>query len=483
MDTQAINVNKKSFTTNSIFLLFGQYANKAFVFVFFIIFARILGVDIVGKYSIAVTFIGFITIFVVFGFDKIVERSVAQNNRNLLILIISAFIGIFIFWIISIPIVFVVLSQMRYSSNVTIAIQILTLYVISSALLIVINASFRGLERMDYEAGITFLSGFLFLFFGSIAIYNFENIIFVALAMVVERFITLIVATWIFIKIIRKNFKVVFAKITLKEWLSFFKSSLPFVGVALIALLYQRIDILLLAEYLPDAEIGQYATAYRVFEMLILIPGMIATAAFPIMTQSQKLDRSVYKNIAGKSIQYSLAATLPIIVGALFLTRPIIELVFGEQFKPAGILLQLLVWGLLSQALNNTLGRGIIAFHHEKSLIFIGIFSLASNILINIILIPKIGVIGAVWATLVSYFFSTLFHLILAKKFRLMPNWSMSIPPILGILLVSLILFIVQPFSNVLAIAIGGILYLYLMYRFGVLKKKFFSRETISISK
>lgn len=483
MASKVLNPEKKSFTSNSLFLLFGQYSNKFFVFVFFIIFARTLGEELVGQYSVAVTFISFITIFIVFGFDKIVERGIAQNNQNLILLVISACVGVFIFWIISIPILIVVPSQLDYSYNVTVAVQVLTLYMINSALIIIINASFRGLERMDFEASLTFISGFLFLILGSLSVYYFKNIISVAYAMAIERFITVIIATWILVKYIRKNFSNFSVNITLKVWFIFLKSSLPFVGVALISVLYQRVDILLLAAYLPDSDIGQYATAYRVFEILILIPGMIATAAFPIMTQSRNLNRSVYKEIAGKSIQYSLVVILPIIVGALFLAQPVIDFVFGVQFRLAGILLQLLVWGLLSQVLNNTLGRGIIAFHHEKSLIFVGITSLATNILINIILIPKIGVVGAVWATLGSYFISTLLHLILAKKFKLMPNWLMSIPPILGILLVCFILLILQPYSIILSFTIGGVLYLYLLYRFGIFKKDSFSREIISLSK
>lgn len=465
-----LNLNKKSFSANTFFLLTGQYANRFFMFLFFIIFARSLGDNLVGQYSIAVTFTSFITMFVVFGFDKIVERGIAQNNRDLFILVISALIGVFIFWLISIPATFFLLTKLDYSRNVIFTIQILTLYVISSALLIVFNASFRGLERMDFEASLTFFSGFLFLLLGSFATLYFKNIIYIALAMVIERTITVVIAIWIFIRIAKRNIVEVFTKISTKEWFAFLKSTLPFVGVALIALLYQRVDILILAEFLSDGDVGQYSTAYRVFEILILLPSMIATAAFPIMTQSQKLDRKVYQNIAGKSIQYSLVALLPIIIGAFFLGQSVIEIIFGEQFRPAGILLKILVWGLLSQAINNTLGRGIIAYHHEKSLIIIGFLSLAVNITLNIILIPKIGVIGAVWATLGSYLISTLLHLIIAKKYKLMPDWTLSLPPILGMFLVCLIIFVVQPFSNILAFGLGGIVYIFLMNRFGILK-------------
>jgi O-antigen/teichoic acid export membrane protein len=213
--------------------------------------------------------------------------------------------------------------------------------------------------------------------------------------------------------------------------------------------------------FISDADIGQYATAYRILEALLILPAVIATAAFPVMIRTVHSDFSRYQGTAGKSMQYSLMIAGPV-VGILFVfAKPIIVLVFGKTFISASYLLQILVWGLFFQSVNNTLGRSMIAANLEKFFIPLSGLALMSNVLLNLYLLPRIGVVGAAIATLGSYAFSTLIHIFVVWNNDVLPEYRNSLLTMLSFVVAGVVTLVFYRIGvGYSSIVFGGFTYL-----------------------
>jgi peptidoglycan biosynthesis protein MviN/MurJ (putative lipid II flippase) len=90
-----------------------------------------------------------------------------------------------------------------------------------------------------------------------------------------------------------------------------------------------------------------------------------------------------------------LLVSLPLAVGGMLLASRIIILLYHEQFAPAIPAMQILVWGLPAMFLLEMTGRISITLHREKILARVSILNLLIGIILSVILIPRLGIIGA----------------------------------------------------------------------------------------
>ncbi|WP_242846036.1 polysaccharide biosynthesis C-terminal domain-containing protein [Clostridium novyi] len=93
---------------------------------------------------------------------------------------------------------------------------------------------------------------------------------------------------------------------------------------------------------------------------------------------------------------------VPIVVGGILLSKEIILLVFGEQFIKARIPFIILLLYILVLFMRETYGYGLNAWNREGKYLKSVIISSIANLILNLIFIPKYGIIAASITTLVS---------------------------------------------------------------------------------
>lgn len=456
-----------SITRNSLILLAGQYFNRILTVAFFAVISRMLSEGDIGRYAIATTFASIVTALVAFGVDKVVERRVARQHETAVLLVRTAFVGQIGIWVVSLPIALTALSLLKASPEVIIASIALLPWVLGTCLITVLGAAFRGLERMEFDALMAIIAALQVLVYAVIILLLWRSIVGIVAVMVLERAVTSCVGYLILLRVARRD-EPAHAHNRGKLQRELLRAALPFAGVAICSLLYQRIDVLILASFVSETRVGHYATAYRVLELLMLLPGMIASAAFPLMARSAKGDLAAYRRYSGESLQYSLALIFPVIIGTFFWATPLIGMLFGSAFTPAGISLRVLVWGLVFQCINNTVGRGIIAGEGERHLLPLSLVALGSNLALNFVLIPRLGELGAAWATVGSFAVSTTLHLAIAARLNLLPAHSKSLRATLIATIAFIIGTVTERFVEHTAAAVATIVYLLLLERFDV---------------
>ena len=181
-----------------------------------------------------------------------------------------------------------------------------------------------------------------------------------------------------------------------------FKSCAAFLSIDIATALYFRSDIILLKHLQDNPEVvGQYASAYRLLEGVILATTPIAIVAFR-MLRLKVADQIGYRSLLLKFIVFMIPASLFIVFIIYLIGKQIVQFTYGDSFSPAGEVLLLLSLSLIFILPNHILTQGAIALNKESFYAKTAIIAASLNIGLNIILIPEYGMSGAAWATIAT---------------------------------------------------------------------------------
>ncbi|MFH1149465.1 MAG: flippase [Actinomycetota bacterium] len=166
-------------------------------------------------------------------------------------------------------------------------------------------------------------------------------------------------------------------------------------------------------------QVGLYSAVYiLVMTIENLMATFIMMGTVPVMMRVFEHDgKAAAEVLLGKVTRYLLMMLTPSMVAAWVLREPLIRVVAGARYAPAepavlplviGVFLSILAWPTLQ------------VFYMEKrtslTLIPIGTAAL-SNILINLVLIPRYGFPGAAWATMISYALYLAIAVVLSSRY------------------------------------------------------------------
>lgn len=173
-------------------------------------------------------------------------------------------------------------------------------------------------------------------------------------------------------------------------------------GVAII--LNMKIDQVMLGQLIGDRPLGVFSAAVRLSEVWYFIPGAISASAFPFIA------RETDPVAAARRWQQLYALMLWVSIGAaLFATlfgHWIVTMLYGAAFAGAAPVLAVHIWGGVNVALGLVWSRWIMLENRLRLVLFVQVTGAALNIGFNLVLIPRMGIMGAALATLGSYWLS-----------------------------------------------------------------------------
>lgn len=208
-----------------------------------------------------------------------------------------------------------------------------------------------------------------------------------------------------------------FGKINFSINFGLLKESLRYGGKGYIGNVTQflnyRLDIFLVAYFLDVAAVGFYVLAVGIVERLWMIPGSIGTVLFPRVSAIKDAQAN---QLTPKVSRHTLFIVFVLSIILLVLARPLIQFFFGTAFLPSVEPLMILLPGIVALSFAKVLtsdlaGRGRLEFGMWAAFV-----SLAVNIPLNLLLIPKWGIAGAAFASTVAYSIAALVVIIAFTK-------------------------------------------------------------------
>lgn len=187
-------------------------------------------------------------------------------------------------------------------------------------------------------------------------------------------------------------------------------------GVA--AIIYLKIDQIMLAVMVSEAEVGVYSVAVRISEVWYFLPQAVAGSFFALLIKSKAKSNSEYiENIARfSSALYVLALALSVVI--FFISAPLIDFLFGEEYTKSAQILTIHIWSTVFVFVRAIFSKWLIIESLYKYSLLSQLAGALVNVVLNYLLIPLYGGVGAAWATVISCSVSAYFILFVSSKTR-----------------------------------------------------------------
>jgi len=166
--------------------------------------------------------------------------------------------------------------------------------------------------------------------------------------------------------------------------------------------LYMRVDQLMIGWMLDEASVGVYSVAVRLAEVWYFVPSVVVSSVFAALLRARESDpvryRARVQALFTGLVLLGYVAAIAISLGA----RPVVLLLYGEAYEAAWPSLAVLAWAGVFVALGVAREAWLVAEGLTRFSFATTVCGAITNILLNVALIPRLGVVGAAIATVVS---------------------------------------------------------------------------------
>ena len=196
------------------------------------------------------------------------------------------------------------------------------------------------------------------------------------------------------------------------------KYSYPLFFAGTLWIVSSWIDSFMIGYFKPEADIGIYNVAFSTSSLMTIFFVALGSFFIPVVSNlfsKEKIDE--IKEIYSRTCKWNLIIGSIIIGFLIIFSQYIINILFGIDYSNGKIPLIILCIGFFVMIATGYSEQLLMAVGKTKLTFFARLISLISNVTLNIILIPKYGIIGAAVATSASFIVLHASLLIMINKF------------------------------------------------------------------
>jgi O-antigen/teichoic acid export membrane protein len=193
-------------------------------------------------------------------------------------------------------------------------------------------------------------------------------------------------------------------------------SAWPLMLTAGMGILLLKFDQIIIGIMLGDKEVGLYTAALRIYEGWIMMPQILAMSLIPAIVSLKKQSNRIYEDKMTIFMRIIISINIGIAVLVSLFSEEVIKLLYGEAFASSSNVLQIVIWCAVMMGIGSISFRYLINEGLEYKMINIMLTAMISNIILNIVLVPIMGIEGAAWALLFSLLISYVFYDLFDKK-------------------------------------------------------------------
>jgi O-antigen/teichoic acid export membrane protein len=186
---------------------------------------------------------------------------------------------------------------------------------------------------------------------------------------------------------------------------------------SMLGMLTMRINTIMVSAWVDIATVGHFAAATKIMEIGLIIPNLFAQLLMTRIAYSFNTQGSRDPNRFGAWYQVLFALVVPTCVGVFVFAGPIMESLFGTGFGKALWILRILIIYLLIESADAEMSVILQAAHRQRADVRRLAFNPLTNIVLNLVLLPVLGTIGAAIGRVGGVAASaTLRHLLIARE-------------------------------------------------------------------
>ncbi|KAA0206918.1 flippase [Candidatus Uhrbacteria bacterium] len=384
---------------NAAWLMIATTAQKAISFVSFTVIARIVEVAVTGEYFFAISITSIFVTFADLGLTPVLIREMAADEKRgkallaramaakAVLLPLTAAAAIGYAWLIGVR------------GETFIAVIIAALFVMAAdATSVLWYGAIRGKRELRFEAAGMFAGQVFTAIIGiSAAALGFG---------VIGLVIGLAVASlWNVGWSIRNAYRLGLRPKdgTAWAWREIAVMAAPFALAGIFVKIYSYVDSQILKIVHGSVAVGEYAVAYKLTYALQFMPMAFVAALYPGLSHAAKHDKGAIPGILKGSQRLMLIAAVPLAALLSSLSGRFIYLLYGPRYEGSIPALMVLPWVLVPIFLDFPIGSLLNSTHRAHLKTAAMGMAMVINVILNILLVPPLGPVGAAWAGVVSF--------------------------------------------------------------------------------
>lgn len=388
---------KRLFKNTSILVL-ANGLQPVISFYLVIAISREMGVEGLGAYSTIFNYAAIFQIIAGFGLRSLLTREIAQNSETTQRYLAAASMIAVLFAIAGAVFMSLLVSTLSDDPLVIQGTIFVSFSLIAAALADVYEGVISGFERLS-QIGYASLAEnlarvgvsvwLLFIGFGIIAL---------VWVYVATRFLK----TAYYFFYINRNFARPFGKVDRQFVYALIRQARTFALIVVCVTIYWKADVVMLETMRSSEEAGYYSAAYRFLMITLVLVDSFVNSLFPVISNFFKSSGTNFEVACRKSLRLLAMVTLPIAVAMSLQAEKIILLFYGADYLPSAKVLKILIWTLVPYGISQIFAYALLASNNQKIDLAVNALSMLSNILLNFVLIPRFGFMGATIAALIS---------------------------------------------------------------------------------
>jgi O-antigen/teichoic acid export membrane protein len=201
----------------------------------------------------------------------------------------------------------------------------------------------------------------------------------------------------------------------IKEYLQF---SLPLTPNAIIRWVTESSDRYLVTYFLGLGSVGVYSAACSIGNLIQLFVSPLQLILLPELAKlydEHKIDElTIYMSY---SLRYFLFASIPAVFGLAAIAKPLLGIFTTEDFISGWVVIPVIAFSGLLAGVVQIFINTLFIVKKTKAQTYINISAAVLNLLLNVLIIPSVGIVGAALSTLVSYFLMAILCIQMSLKY------------------------------------------------------------------
>jgi len=362
--------------------------------------ARSLGPTNFGQLSYALSFVGIFSVLASLGIDNVLYRELIKFPDKKRELLGSAFTIKIVAGLFTAALISLITLYSGGDSVSKILIIILSGTFIFNSFQI-INLEFQAQVKSKYPSIIAFSITIILNLLKILVIFSGRGVIYLALILLLEPILYAIFYWLVYEKKIGER---------MSDWsfdkaiaITLLKDSWPLIFSGAFAVIYSKIDQILIKHMIDTYSVGLYDSAIRIAEVWYFIPNLIMMSLFPAIINAKNTSRELYEKRLKKVSLFLIGLACFISIITTFFAPYIINIIYGSAFAGSTVILQIYIWSLIGSFIGALVMNYLIAENYRKIILFVNLVPMVINVLLDIIWIPKYGIVGPAYATLIAY--------------------------------------------------------------------------------
>ena len=467
MSAKIINIAKNT----SCFTL-ALILQKVISFTYFIIIARALGPEDLGKYYFVISFTTIFAIFIDLGLTNVLTREVAKDQARAGgflsgVLIIKSALSL-----LSLAAVITAVNLLGYPELIKQLVYISSISMVLDSFTASFFAISRGFHNLFYESAGSIIFQIIVLISGILVLRTGGGLGWLIGALALASIFYFIFS----LVLILKKWKI-------KVWPRFnpelvkfvLKLTIPFSLFAIFQRIYIYLDSILLSVLAGDRYVGLYQVSFKIIFALQFMPMAFTASLYPAMSAYWVKNKEQLGVTFERAMNYLIIISLPISAGVIILADKII-LIFKSGYGESVLPLKIGMLAVPFIFLIFPVGSLLNACDRQKANTKIMAVGLAASIFMNILLIPRFQAVGAsvtVLATNLLMFILGMTIIPSIAPYKINRIVKTLFKSLAAVALMTVAAFYLKFLMNIFAVvAISGAVYFVFLFIFGGFKKE-----------